>query len=558
MNKRKIFLACKILSAGLCISTLMCSLSACNGEVNQSITESDTTAAESFSLPLSIAANGKAMYSIVVSQDVPEALGKMAVELCSVLEQQSGAKFTVSDDFVRPDADTSAAKEILIGITSRKESLDVMNEIGYFDGAVRVCGSKIVIAAHTEDSMRQLLDTFANELLKYDDGATLENEYTYTSDKHALLGKKDALEQYRIVYPNGNKELKAQADKLAALMNKNFGIRPSVTSDSTAESECEILLGATSRASVAEHYTNDIYGGTVKAVGKKILVFGGGEYFSQAVCDYFASKYVSTGFSDRFDISASLNDEFSIDPDSVMLEGADIRVMTYNILSKELSPDKAEFSERRALVSATMKNYLPDVIGIQEADAGAYSMLAEDLGDIYAFGADTVPEGKSYTSLMYNKNTVRLIESKNVQYSVGQKRLRLVSWGYFEHIATGKKFVVASMHWNVTSTEGEREVHARESVSLINELRARYNCPIMTTGDFNCNESTTYYREYLNSTNQKEAAFNADKAAYSEKNIIDHITYTNDASALFFKLLKTSLTAVASDHNPSFADFKLS
>ena len=92
---------------------------------------------------------------------------------------------------------------------------------------------------------------------------------------------------------------------------------------------------------------------------------------------------------------------------------------------------------------------------------------------------------------------------------------------------------------------------------LVNALRAKYGCPVITTGDFNTLESTPYFKKYLAETGQTEARYEAAEIGFAlNSDVIDHITSTSDLETLFFKLLQTPQTQEASDHNPIYADFR--
>ncbi len=568
MKNSKKFHIVRIFCLALCTCMCVTALASCkkNTENTEQIQESELG---ELKFPIELVRDGKALFTIVTPQDAPDALSKEIIDFYKVLSSESGVTFELTDDYVDKGEDISEKREILIGMTERDESRQVMNEIGYFDSAVRLIGNKIVVAAHTSEGMTEVLNRLKNSLLTFDataKSAILNEEYTYVSDKVALFDEENRLEDSKIVYPDGNTALKAQAENLALLFKRSFSVSIGVVSDKTDEVECEFLLGNVSRQVLTNEELPDVYGGLIKISGKKIIINGGGDYFSDAVLQRFIDKYIEVGFSDRFNLLKDINEAFEIDGDCVFTKGADVRVMTYNVLAQALSKDKEAFGDRRELVSATILNYMPDIIGLQEVGSGldsdanydnsndnAHQMLSEDIGHIYAFASTDVPEGKSYTTLMYNTNTVKLLEANNIQYTDGSKRIRVLSWGYFEHLESGDKFLVASMHWDVRNN---RDAHSNESVAEINKLKTRFNCPIITTGDFNSMESDTNFTSYLNGTSQKEAAFDAEVKGFVDKNFIDHITSTSDAKALFFKTLKTPLTQKASDHVPSYADFK--
>ncbi len=527
--------------------------------------ESDTqTQQQKIELPIILAAAGGAEYSIVMSENVTDTLRAKVLELYRMMCAVSGASVKMTDDYAGNEA--ADAKEILIGNTAREESVALMSELGYFDSAVKLNGNKIVVAAHTEGNMLALIDTLMKDLIKTDNSAksvTLAEEYFVKSEKTPFFTADNKLEDYVLIYPEGNNAIKTHANNIAARIEHNFGIKLNVSSDASAESDREILLGFTSRASAKEYYTGskkpDSLHVIIEAVGNKLVITGSTEYSAPLACEIFYDTYLGNEYSPTLNFENNISElciAHKVDKHSELSKDADIRIMSYNVLSKELSNTAAEFEERKDLIGTTILNYMPDVIGVQEVDEGAYATLEQALGDTYAFTIKKTPLGEySFTSIMYNKNTVNYIEGNNMIYALGNKRIRLISWGVFEHKSTGERFIMVSTHWDIVKEN--RQPQAEEMTRVVNELRAKYNLPIITTGDFNSPESTTYYKQYLKDTQQTEARYSAEKIGHaSTAEVIDHITSTLDVKPLFFKLLDTELTKKASDHNPIYADYK--
>jgi hypothetical protein len=80
-------------------------------------------------------------------------------------------------------------------------------------------------------------------LLAQKDDTVVENiepEYSYKS-----VGFGD-LNGYAVIYPNGNEQLRQAAQKLVSYFSK-YGIAVTISSDSAAKTDKEILLGNTNR-----------------------------------------------------------------------------------------------------------------------------------------------------------------------------------------------------------------------------------------------------------------------------------------------------------------------
>ena len=65
-------------------------------------------------------------YTIVRSEEASDELSAYVTEFSEIIKKYSGAELKVSDDFIEPGTDISKSKEILVGETSRDESVAIM------------------------------------------------------------------------------------------------------------------------------------------------------------------------------------------------------------------------------------------------------------------------------------------------------------------------------------------------------------------------------------------------------------------------------------------------
>ena len=512
------------------------------------------------------ASNGESSYTIVYPADISKSLFAEIVKFQDAIYRAAGVMLELQNDFSLDQESESSKKEILIGNTARPQSRAVMDMLGYLDYAIQEEGNKLVIAAHTERQLLEAMQRCTDEffLISEQSVVTFGEPIKYQSETKGFFETYGALSEYRIVYPRNNTTLKEYAESIAKTVDKKYHVTLPVVSDEEMPNGYEILIGFTNRAIFEDYYrgkkTPDDLHFSICAREGNLLILGVGERAERLACERFISDFTDTFFSYRLELPYNYEKTlvaYERDDDSARTKGTDLRIMSYNILSKELSPDAADFSERSELVLATMLNYLPDIIGIQEVSEKAYGILQEKLGSVYAIPETKTPNGAfSYTGLMYNKNTVKYIEGGNILYSVGNKRIRLMSWGVFEKRGSEERFCVVNTHWDIVKEQ--RAPQSVEMTAFVNELIAKYDCPVFTTGDFNTLESTPYYKEYLSKTGQTEARYSAEKIGYaSTEEVIDHITATaGNTKTLFFKLLDTELTKIASDHNPIYADYQ--
>ena len=112
---------------------------------------------------LAIVADDASEYTIIVRENASDAQSAAARSIVSAIESVTGVKPQWTDDYVEIDA-APAAKEILVGLTNREESLEVMSDLNYGEYAIRVMDEKIVIAAWDEQSLAEVCRVFADQI----------------------------------------------------------------------------------------------------------------------------------------------------------------------------------------------------------------------------------------------------------------------------------------------------------------------------------------------------------------------------------------------------------
>ena len=112
---------------------------------------------------LSVVADGAAQYSIVIRENAPTSISDASRNVRDSIESLTGVKLNWTDDYVET-GDTPAAKEILVGLTNREESLEVLGDLKYGEYAIRVVDEKIVIAAWDDVSLAEACRVFADQI----------------------------------------------------------------------------------------------------------------------------------------------------------------------------------------------------------------------------------------------------------------------------------------------------------------------------------------------------------------------------------------------------------
>ena len=249
-----------------------------------------------------------------------------------------------------------------------------------------------------------------------------------------------------------------------------------------------------------------------------------------------------------------------------LTDGADIRVMSYNVLVDQdtdnggykwnQDPTPIE-GGRGPLAQAMIEYYKPDVIALQEFSGNWYTYFQNHMPD-YAFGEmeskDSQNNGRLYTCVAYNKNTLRLLDTELYRMTKsrwGTQGMRYVNVCFFEVIATGKKFIAASTHTDAGALDKDgyqRPYQVKEIADYLVKLTEKYQAPVICSGDYNCSSGESVSYNHMTDAGLVDA---------TKGRNIDHIFYNSKASHLYETTVNDADVSAASDHMPVFADVAL-
>ncbi len=546
------------------------------GEDTTTPADAQTTPAPELNIPL-FGANTS--YTLIRAEECEKDIVSLAADLRIKLSEMTDANVKIDTDWLRKGTEADPEKpEILISNTNRPESNQVLESIGYFDYAIRMVGKKLVIAGHTTETLQAAIDYFLTNLIKVgEDGSIMfTKEYTYKSEVADLISSPQQLGDYTIVFDVSNDKARKQAKAMQELIKDSFGVEMNVASDRSSAVEKEILVGNTSRPESA--LLDELKGLEYRLCVQngKIVIGGCSTAATGLAVETFISTFLSGKYSDTVKIPAKLEMSqtgkvtLAGGEDPALAEGADLRIMSFNILA-ELWDDKAKATlpGRDENVTAILLSYMPDVVGLQETTDMWYSLLEPQLKGIYEFASRTVPGGKTnYSTLMYNTQTTEFIEGGTTIFSVRNSvNMRNLTWGRFRRLSDGKEYIVTCTHWDIT--DEKRQVQWGENAKLINDLYKKYNLPIFSTGDYNSNEQDLFGK-FLEATGMLDPKFesktinNAGSTTHSLSSgrgsselCIDHIACTPDTELLYYNVLLCKTALDASDHCPIYIDVKL-
>ncbi len=584
----------RIIALILTVMFVLPLVASCNEDptpsTDDTTTEGETTTAEIIDEDIEpiVIAEGETSYYEVVRPDNDNAqIIELLQNTTLVLQQKSGIRFKMAVDWAMPGTDTSVKKEILIGNTNRDESKQVMESIGYDDFAIRAVGNKIVIAAHRKERLSQAVSHFMSKLVDYqkDEDGTVRvvyaENYHMKSEKVYVINDENPLSGYSVVCDKSNSDSLKAAEKLVSSIKKLTDIELTLKDVKDPETECEIIVGKCDRAAFKKMFEDKSISGldyVIGSVGKTIIIGSPSDFMTGICINSFCADYLDGDFSYTFNVlfdDKEVNASYRFSENAELAEGSDIRVMSYNILSEEWAEEAKVLDGRDTATVATLMYFAPDVVGLQEVSANWYRRLDNLFGDTYKI-VDRVNNKNqtNYSPLAYNTEKVKVIEHGVKEYTKGNStKLRLMSWALFEKLDGGKRFIVINTHWDLSSNDdkGYRTAHSKEMAAYAIELEKKYDCPIITTGDYNATESTSMYLNFVNTTGFHEAKYTAKvinracktyhdlgtAVSTAKANSIDHIFGSDKVEFLYYDVLINKIVTDASDHNPIYADIKL-
>ena len=187
--------------------------------------------------------------------------------------------YTASSDTVIDDG----SPEILIGLTNREASTTAMSNLStYLDFSIIVADNKIAIYASTQSRIDEAIEYFAS-VLTFDKNGMLAyptsepylevyKSYPYANLRIAGVD----INKFSIVIPlNATAKEKSVADTLSCWIAENSGYKPSITFDSVASKEYEIIIGNAERDECAEYASYDSQGIICSAFikNKRLMIY---------------------------------------------------------------------------------------------------------------------------------------------------------------------------------------------------------------------------------------------------------------------------------------------
>ena len=258
-------------------------------------------------------------------------------------------------------------------------------------------------------------------------------------------------------------------------------------------------------------------------------------------------------------------------PSEKIAEGADIRVVTFNL--RYTGSGKTSIAYRAPLMAAQLKEIDADSMGFQEATLRWMIYLEKHL-DGYGYVGVSRRNGRQigeFSPIFYKKDKYNVVDSGTFWLSktpekAGSKdwdsnNVRICTWALLENKETGERYVHLNTHLDHISGEA-RENQMKVLLTKVNEFVGKY--PIVLTGDFNDITGSSMYNlatEILKDSSIASPVTDSKYTyhAYGEaESKIDFIFISEDAEPLVYHVIDDKIDdTYLSDHYGIYVDLKI-
>lgn len=564
-SRRRSFLCLFLLSA-----IVLLALGACNKSTPDT---SGTPNTEDTGEPAKaeILADDLNKYTIVI----PETADIREIDAANLLKkafaEKYGVDLTVKNDFETESDANNTEYEILVGQTNRAQSKAFVRGLRTRDYGYTIANKKIVIAGtnglNTQKAAKRFIDDIVNRqavdvFMRQADEFYYRSLYSYQSVK--INGAE--MWEYAISYKEDADGFSQDlAKQLRDYIAAQYEYWLELKVEDNAGNGKEIRIGAQSSNDalpIPSPLAADAY--YVGMHQENLYLYGGGNGgLAWAVFSFFDMLGERAVINDKtallnFDEGEILKGTCEVNP--VMT------AMSFNVYT--------QFDMARAERLITLvNNYMPDVVGFQEASPKWMNQLNEALKPLYGSvgkGRDSGNTGE-FNPIFYRKDKFTLISSGTKWLSDTPDRVskylesslnRIMTYAVLKRHSDGAMFLYVNTHLEHTS--GAARV--KQTQALMKIIRELPDYPIVLTGDFNCTPGTAEYNNVASEmANASEIALSRENAgatfhAYGGANsVIDFIFVSQDKFEVeLYKVVTDKIDGeYTSDHHPVFIRYTL-
>ncbi|MBV4356441.1 endonuclease/exonuclease/phosphatase family protein [Pinibacter aurantiacus] len=211
----------------------------------------------------------------------------------------------------------------------------------------------------------------------------------------------------------------------------------------------------------------------------------------------------------------------------------ELNLATYNLRLNVAFDKENAWPNRKEMVKDLIRYHEFDIFGVQEALSGQMKDL-EELTEYshVGVGRDDGKDGGEYSAIFYNNKKYQVLKSGNFWLSPTPEKpskgwdaayIRICTWACLKDKKTGKQFFMFNTHFDNEGVQA-RENAAKMILEKIDSVASK-NTPVIITGDFNSNPSTSAYGTIV--TKFSDAKLIAQTKPYGPDSTFNDFKYQN-------------------------------
>ncbi len=282
-----------------------------------------------------------------------------------------------------------------------------------------------------------------------------------------------------------------------------------------------------------------------------------------------AQKKPDKNFREPIDISKPGDYVLNYSSAAQRTDGTRLRVISFNILAQYWN-HQPQIAPRAGAVIDAIHHFKPDLIGLQEAQKEWYEALENRIAP-YQFVRQKVPADQKENpscNILFNAERFRQIDGGILPFT--DRWIRCLHWVLLEDRRTSERFIFTNTHWDLSVPK--RLKNSRMMCDYLRILTARYNVPVICTGDFNSSVESAELNNLMKTMSLKDAVAVAPvtenkniassfwpvitTAPYKNVKHIDHVLVSPELTPLSARLILDKKLLNVSDHLPLVVDLK--